>query len=49
MMNGHLPDDFNCFKPHTFISCRRYPIRNFNNALPFLLNMNMHDMHLITN
>ena len=28
MMNGHLPDDFNCFKPHTSISCTRYPIRN---------------------
>ena len=42
MMNGHLPDDFNCFKPHTSISCTRYSIRNpimqypFTN--PFIIN-----------
>ena len=36
MMNGHLPDDFNCFKPHTSISCTRYPIRNPIMQYPFI-------------
>ena len=36
MMNGYLPDDFNCFKPHTFISYTRYPIRNPIMQYPFI-------------
>ena len=36
MVNGHLPDDFNCFKPHTSISCTRYPIRNPIMQYPFI-------------
>ena len=36
MMNGHLPDDFNCFKPHTSFSCIRYPIRNPIMQYPFI-------------
>ena len=29
-------DDFNCFKPHTSISCTRYPIRNPIMQYPFI-------------
>ena len=36
MMNGHLPEDFNCFKPHTSVCCRRYPIRNPIIQYPFI-------------
>ena len=36
MMNGHLPDDFNLFKPHTSISCTRYPIRYPIMQYPFI-------------
>ena len=36
MMNGFLPDDFNCFKPHTSINCIRYLIRNPIMPYPFI-------------
>ena len=36
MMNGHLPNYINCFKPQTPITCTRYPTRNLKMKYNFI-------------